>query len=68
MSLSGAGRVERCSAYYTGGLWMPEGTYDDLGGDDYLLHLIQLDGLNITNSPNGRSGEVKGEEVGGVAA
>ena len=41
------------AAYYTGGLWMPEGTYDDLGGDDYLLHLIQLDGLNITNSPEG---------------
>ena len=39
--------------YYTGGIWMPEDSYLDLGGDDYLLHLIQLEGMNITNEPEG---------------
>ena len=37
------------AAYYCGGVWMPESTYEDVGGDDYLLTLIQNPEVSIVN-------------------
>ena len=40
------------AAFYCGGVWMPESTYEDVGGDDYLLMLIQNPDVSIVNRPS----------------
>ncbi len=39
------------AAYYCGGVWMPQSTYEDVGGDDYLLMLDQNPDVSIVNRP-----------------
>lgn len=35
--------------YYCGGVWMPASNYEDVGGEDYLLMLIQNPDVSIVN-------------------
>lgn len=39
--------------FYCGGVWMPVSNYEDVGGEAYLLSLIQDSSVSIVNRPEG---------------